>query len=108
MSAPVLCFVRIPRSQQEVDRIEAANPDVVQAIVAAASKYMTRHRRAASDVEVVETEEFASQEDFDAFMAEAAPAVERYDALLGAPTEVTLYRIIGDDDESWRDPTAAG
>jgi hypothetical protein len=90
----VICTVRIPHQLDHVRRVEADNPDVMQQIMDAAMKYMTGHRRTATDTEVMDLDEFASTEDYDRFIAEAGDAIQRYGELLGAPASDTVYTVI--------------
>ncbi|UGS37263.1 hypothetical protein [Capillimicrobium parvum] len=90
----VICTVRIPHDLEKVQQVEADNAEVMQAIMAAAQKYMTGHRRTARDGEVMDLDEFASREDYDAFIAEAAPSIRRYGELLGAPAQDTVYTVV--------------
>lgn len=91
----VVCTVRIPYSLEHVERVEAEHPEVMQEITAAAIKYMTGHRRTANDDEVLDLDEFASREDYDAFIAEAGPAIARYgEALGGPPPKDTVYTVV--------------
>ncbi len=90
----VICTVRIPHQLEKVQRVEEAHPEVMEAIGSAAMKYMTAHRRTATDGEVLDLDEFASREDYDAFIAEAGPAIRRYGELLGAPAVDTVYTVV--------------
>ena len=92
----VVCTVRIPRALAKVRQVERDNPDVMEVIGAAARKYMIAHRRTATDAEVMDLDEFASREDYDAFIGEARTAIERYGELLGAPAQDTVYTVIED------------
>jgi hypothetical protein len=90
----VICTVRIPHALDHVQRIEAENPGVMQEIMTAAMKYMTGHRRTATETEVMDLDEFARREDYDAFIGEAGDAIRRYGELLGAPAQDTLYTVV--------------
>jgi hypothetical protein len=92
----VVCTVRIPHVLEKVQRVEGDNPDVMEVIGAAARKYMLAHRRTATDQEVMDLDEFASREDYDAFIEEAGTAIARYGELLGAPAHDTVYTVIED------------
>ncbi len=90
----VVCTVRIPHPLDHVQQVEQDNPDVMEAIMTAAMKYMTGHRRTTAGDEVMDLDEFASREDYDAFIAEAGAAIQRYGALLGAPAQDTVYTVV--------------
>lgn len=90
----VICTVRIPHALEHVQRTEADHPEVMQEIMTAAMKYMTGHRRTATDGEVMDLDEFASREDYDAFIGEAGDAIRRYGELLGAPAQDTVYTVV--------------
>ena len=75
MPEHIVCFVRIPASQEKVDEMEAANPQTMEGIITPATKYIKRHVRAVADGVVIEVDEYASREDYDAFMTEAKPAI---------------------------------
>lgn len=92
---PIICTVRIPYSLEHVQRVEAEHPEVMQEIMTVAAKYMTGHRRTATDGEVMDLDEFASRESYDAFIAEAGPAIARYgQAMGGAPPQDTVYSVV--------------
>jgi hypothetical protein len=90
----VICTVRIPHDLEKVQRVEEANPEVMNEIMGAAMKYMTSHRRTATDGEVMDLDEFASRADYDKFIAEAGPAIHKWGELLGAPGVDTVYDVI--------------
>ena len=90
----IVCTVRIPHALEKVQKVEADNPQVMDAIMGPAMKYMTAHRRFATDGEVLDLDEFSSREDYDKFMAEAGPAIQQYGELLGAPAQDTIYTLV--------------
>jgi hypothetical protein len=92
----VVCTVRIPHALAKVQKVERDNPDLMEAIGTAARKYMIGHRRTATDAEVMDLDEFASREDYNAFIGEAHTAIARYGELLGAPAQDTVYTVIED------------
>jgi len=90
----LLVTVRIPHPLDEVQRIEAAHPEVLERIVAAAAKYMTSHRRVARDGEVMDIDEYAAEHDYRSFFAEAGSAIREYGELLGGGIEDVLWGTV--------------
>lgn len=90
----IVCTVRIPHDLAKVQRVEEANPEVMEPIGQAAMKYMTGHRRLAQGDEVLDLDEFPDRAAYDAFIAEAGPSIARYGELLGAPAVDTVYDVV--------------
>lgn len=88
----VICTVRIPHPLAEVEAIEHANPEVMSQIVAGAREYMISHRRYTSETEVLDIDEYATVEDYDAFRAKAGDAISTFDGLLPTPPTVEVWR----------------
>lgn len=90
----VICTVRIPHPLKHVEEIERAHPEVMSEIVAGARQYMVRHRRFASETEVLDLDEYATREDYDAFMSKCGDAVAAFDGLLGDPPRAEVWQAV--------------
>jgi hypothetical protein len=86
-----ICTVHIPHSLERFQQAEADNPQITEVIVRAAETYMTSHRLAAADGEVIEINEYAKAEDHEAFLSDAGEAIAELNAILGAPLVDKLY-----------------
>jgi hypothetical protein len=90
----IICTVRIPHPLETVQSVERANPEVMSSIITGARQHMVSHRRFASEAEVLDMDEYASREDYDAFMAMAGTAVKQFGALLGDPPVDEVWEVI--------------
>lgn len=90
----MVCTVHIPHSLETFQKAEADNPQITEVIVAAATKYMTGHRLASADGEVLEINEFANAEDYHKFIGEAGAAIEELNVVLGTPAVDRLYTYV--------------
>lgn len=89
----ILVTVEIAAAPATVQKIEQDHPEVMDPIVAAASKYMTGHQRIFQEDRVMDLDQFASKEDYDAFIAEAGEHIKRYGELIGTPTTDGLWTV---------------
>jgi hypothetical protein len=92
----LLVTVRIAHPLDRVEQLEAAHPEVMQRIRAAAVKYMTSHRRVARDGEVMDIDEFMEETDYHRFFAEAGDAVREYGELLGGGVSDVLWNTVSE------------
>ena len=90
----VICTVRIPHPLAHVEAVERAHPEVMSEIVAGARQYMLSHRRFASGSEVLDIDEYATREDYEAFMGKCRDAVAAFDQLLGDPPRVEVWQAV--------------
>jgi len=91
----VLVTVRIPHPLDKVQRIEQEHPEVMDRIIAAATKYMTSHRRVQRDGEVMDLDEYVREEDYHTFFAEAGEAIREYSELLGGGVRDVVWSMVG-------------
>lgn len=90
----VICTVRIPLPLERLREVEDANPDLLRQIQEIAARHMTGHRRVAQGDQVLDLDEFESEEHYRAFIAEAGEAIHRYGVLIGARPEDTLWKVV--------------
>jgi hypothetical protein len=67
----------------------------MSAIVTGARQHMVSHRRFASEAEVLDMDEYASREDYDAFMEMAGSAIKQFGALFDSPPVDEVWETIG-------------
>jgi hypothetical protein len=90
----VTALVSIHVDNDDLDRFEAANPEVTKRVGDGATKYTTSHRRIRRPGMGVEIEGFASLDDVNAFWEETKDAIEEYERLLGAPCVMEVYEDV--------------
>lgn len=88
---PIIVTVRVAAEPATVERVEADNPELMQAILKAAEGRMKSHRRFGRSGETLDLDEFETAADYEAFHAEALPAIEKLGKAIGAPYQDTLY-----------------
>ncbi|HWI21579.1 MAG TPA: hypothetical protein VNT22_03090 [Baekduia sp.] len=89
----VVVTVLIDAPPSVVAKVESDNPDIFDKIMGPAEKYVTAHRRLLGEASVMDIDEFASMEDHDAFVAEAAEGIELYGKALGVTLTGTLWEL---------------
>jgi hypothetical protein len=87
----IIVTVRVDADPERVGRVEADNPELVQEILAAAEGRMKSHQRFGRVGETLDIDEYDSVADYEAFYAEALPAIERLGAAIGTPYRDTVY-----------------
>jgi len=90
----LLVTVRIPHPLEKVERIEAAHPEIIRQVAAAAVRYMTSHRRVERDGEVMDIDEYVDEAAYRAFIAEAGDAIREYTELVGGGVHDVLWNTI--------------
>lgn len=77
---------------QNLERVEREHPEYLEGVMAAAKGRMIGHTRYVRDGATLDIDEYESEEAYRAFIAEAAPHIERYGAAAGAKPVDTLWR----------------
>ena len=91
-----LVTVRNPYPLDKVQRFEQEHPEVMEPIIAAARKYMTSHRRVERAGEVMDLDEYATEEDYQLFLAEAGDAIRAYSELLGGGVHDVVWTTVSE------------
>jgi len=92
----LLVTVRIPHPLEEVERIERSYPELIQRVAEPAMKYMTSHRRVERDGEVMDIDEYATEEDYRRFFDEAGDAIRKYNDLVGGGVHDVLWNTVSE------------
>jgi hypothetical protein len=87
----IVVTARVDADPSEVEQNEAAHPDLMQTILKAAEGRMLSHRRFGRDGETLDIDEYEGFSDYEAFYAEARPAIAQLGEALGVPYRDTVY-----------------
>lgn len=73
---------------------EAANPEIIGAILEIAKDYMIGHQRYVSEGLVMDIDQYRSAEDYHAFFAKAEAHIKKYAELAGTSVKDTLWKAV--------------
>lgn len=92
----IVVTVRYDVPTAKMEQLEADEPGLFADLMAVAMKHMTGHSRLAREECFMELDEYASEDAYRAFLAEAAPLIERINTALGAePTDTVWTQTAG-------------
>ena len=90
----VMVVIRFPTSIEAQEELERTT-DLMAPIGEIARRHgAMSHRRVFGDGEFLDFDEWPSEEAYRAFLAEARPAIDRYEAALGVRSEDRLYQVV--------------
>lgn len=86
------CTVIFKTDIETLERAEKEHPEVIGAVMELAKEYMIGHQRYVAEGQVMDFDEYRSEEDYRIFLEKAGPHIARYCELADVQAMDFLYK----------------